>query len=67
MVVAGGIGIIPVPLFDQISIGALQAKMIYDLGQLYKVNIVDIGSKLSLRRFLEELIPNGLPDIWSDT
>ena len=34
---SGGIGLIPLPFFDQLSIGALQAKMIYDLGQLYQV------------------------------
>lgn len=52
MVVAGGIGIIPVPLFDQISIGALQAKMIYDLGQLYKVNIVEYRVKAIIAAIL---------------
>jgi uncharacterized protein (DUF697 family) len=34
---AGGVGFVPVPLFDQITVGALCGKMIYDLGQIYQV------------------------------
>ncbi len=39
IVLSGGVGLIPLPLLDQISIGALQGKMIYDLGQLYNIPI----------------------------
>lgn len=33
---AAGLGLIPVPLFDLVTVGAVQAKMIYDLAVLYK-------------------------------
>lgn len=35
--ISAGVGVLPVPLVDQITIGALQGKMIYDLGRLYGV------------------------------
>ncbi len=45
VLLTGGVGVIPVPLFDQVSIGALQGKMIYDLGQLYGVKIARYRTK----------------------
>ncbi|MEN8215013.1 MAG: YcjF family protein [Pseudomonadota bacterium] len=39
ILLSGGAGLIPVPLFDQVSIAAIQAKMVYDLGQNYNVEI----------------------------
>ena len=38
-VAAGVVGVIPAPLFDQIVVGGLLGKMIYDLGRLYGVKV----------------------------
>jgi uncharacterized protein (DUF697 family) len=36
---AAGIGLVPVPLFDQISVAAICGKLIYELGQLYAIPV----------------------------
>ncbi len=34
---AGGIGLVPAPVFDELAIAGVIGKMVYDLGQLYTV------------------------------
>lgn len=41
MAIAGGIGFIPLPFFDQVVIGGLLAKMLSDLCDVYHVKLTD--------------------------
>jgi uncharacterized protein (DUF697 family) len=38
-IVSGGIGLVPLPFFDQVAIGSLIGKMAWDLGQLYGIPV----------------------------
>lgn len=49
---AGGVGFIPIPLFDQVSVGALCGKLIYDLGQIYGIPTPQYRTKATLAAVL---------------
>ncbi|MBF0276130.1 MAG: hypothetical protein HQM13_00005, partial [SAR324 cluster bacterium] len=52
ILLSGGAGLIPIPLFDQIVIGSLLVKMTFDLGQLYEVKITRFRSKAIITAIL---------------
>jgi uncharacterized protein (DUF697 family) len=41
VLLSGGVGFIPAPLFDQVAIAGLSAKMLSDLCQIYNVKLSD--------------------------
>ncbi|MEN8221561.1 MAG: DUF697 domain-containing protein [Pseudomonadota bacterium] len=41
VLLSGGVGFIPVPLFDQVAIAGLSAKMLSDLCKIYEVKFSD--------------------------
>jgi len=41
VLLSGGVGFIPAPLFDQVAIAGLSAKMLSDLCQIYQVKLSD--------------------------
>ncbi len=45
VVLSGGVGLIPVPLFDQVAIAGLLAKMLNDLCKIYHVKLSDHAVK----------------------
>ncbi|CAK0745436.1 DUF697 domain-containing protein [Gammaproteobacteria bacterium] len=49
---ASGIGFIPFPLFDQVSISALLGKMIHDLGRIYDVPTPEYRTKAIISAIL---------------
>jgi uncharacterized protein (DUF697 family) len=49
---AGGIGFVPLPFFDQVSVGALLGKLVYDLGQLYGVATPKYRTKATIAAVL---------------
>ncbi len=52
MLIAGGVGAIPASFFDQMTIGALLAKMTYDLSKVYEANWTDHKVKVAVASVL---------------
>ncbi|QEP42240.1 DUF697 domain-containing protein [Ectothiorhodospiraceae bacterium BW-2] len=49
---AAGVGLVPNPFFGQVTVGAMAAKLIYDLGQLYDIPTPKYRTKAAIAAVL---------------